>query len=42
MKRYTAKELDEMLALGESRTDWVAVGATTEEALEGSIAARPR
>jgi uncharacterized protein (DUF4415 family) len=41
MKRYTAKELDEMLALGESRTDWVAVGATTEEALEGSIAADP-
>jgi uncharacterized protein (DUF4415 family) len=39
--RYTAEEIDEMLARGESRTDWAAVKAVTEEALEASIAADP-
>ena len=39
--RYTAEEIDEMLAHGESRTDWAAVKAMTEEELEASIAADP-
>jgi hypothetical protein len=38
-ERYTVNEIDEMLARGENRTDWVAVKATSE--LEGSIAADP-
>jgi uncharacterized protein (DUF4415 family) len=38
---YTAEEIDEMLALGDSRTDWAAVKAVTEEELEASIAADP-
>jgi uncharacterized protein (DUF4415 family) len=37
--RYTAEEIDSMLAGGESRTDWAAVKAMTEEQLEASIAA---
>ena len=37
--RYTVAEIDEMLAHGESRTDWVVVKAMTEEELEASIAA---
>jgi len=37
--RYTVAEIDEMLAHGESRTDWAAVKAMTEEELEASIAA---
>jgi uncharacterized protein (DUF4415 family) len=37
--RYTAEEIDSMLARGESRTDWAAVKAITEEQLEASIAA---
>ena len=39
--RYTVAEIDEMLAHGESRTDWAAVKAMTEEELEASIAADP-
>ncbi len=39
--RYTAEEIDEMLARGESRTDWAAVKAVTDEELEASIAADP-
>ncbi len=39
--RYTAEELDAMLARGDSRTDWAAVRRTTEEELEASIAADP-
>ena len=39
--RYTVAEIDEMLAHGESRTDWVVVKAMTEEELEASIAADP-
>ena len=39
--RYTAEKIDEMLARGESRTDWVAVKAVTEEELEASITADP-
>ena len=38
---YTAEEIDEMLARGESRTDWAAVKAMTEDELEASIAADP-
>jgi uncharacterized protein (DUF4415 family) len=39
--RYTAEEIDEMIARGESQTNWEAVDATTEEELEASIAADP-
>ena len=39
--RYTAEEIDEMLARGESRTNWAAVKAVTDEELEASIAADP-
>jgi len=39
--RYTAEEIDRMLARGESSTDWAAVNRTTEEDLERSIAADP-
>jgi uncharacterized protein (DUF4415 family) len=39
--RYTAEEIDALLARGESRTDWAAVKAMTEEELEASIAADP-
>jgi uncharacterized protein (DUF4415 family) len=39
--RYTAEEIDEMIARGEDRTDWAAVDAMTEEELEASIAADP-
>ena len=39
--RHTAEELDEMIARGESKTDWAAVDAMTEEELEASIAADP-
>jgi uncharacterized protein (DUF4415 family) len=38
---YTAEEIDQMLARGESRTDWAAVKGLTEEELEASIAADP-
>jgi len=39
--RYTAEEIGAMLARGESRTDWAAVKAMTEEELEASITADP-
>jgi uncharacterized protein (DUF4415 family) len=35
---YTAEEIHEVLARGDSRTDWAAVKAVTEEELETSIA----
>jgi uncharacterized protein (DUF4415 family) len=34
---YSAEQIDEMLARGESRTDWAFVDAMTEEELEASI-----
>ncbi len=39
--RYTAEEIDAMLAQGDSRTDWSAVKGMTEAELEASIAADP-
>lgn len=39
--RYTAEEIDAMLARGDSRTDWDAVKGMTEAELEASIAADP-
>jgi uncharacterized protein (DUF4415 family) len=39
--RYTAEEIDEMLARGESQTDWARVEAMTEEELEAAIASDP-
>jgi uncharacterized protein (DUF4415 family) len=39
--RYTAEELSEMRARGESRTDWAKVDAMTEEELEAAIASDP-
>lgn len=35
--RYTAEQIDEMIARGESKTDWAKVDALTEEELEASI-----
>jgi uncharacterized protein (DUF4415 family) len=35
--RYTAAELDAMIARGEDRTNWERVDALTEEELEASI-----
>jgi len=35
--RYTADEIDAMLARGESQTDWARLAAMTEEELEASI-----
>ena len=35
--RYTAEEIDAMLARGESKSDWARVDAMTEEELEASI-----
>jgi uncharacterized protein (DUF4415 family) len=35
--RYTAKEIDEMLARGEDLTDWERVKALTDEEIEASI-----
>src|SRR6266446_6908219 len=37
--RYTVEEIDDILARGESRTDWEAVKGMTEQELEASIAA---
>jgi hypothetical protein len=37
--RYTVPEIDKMLTRGESRTDWAAVKAMTEDEPEASIAA---
>jgi uncharacterized protein (DUF4415 family) len=39
--RYIAEKVSTMLPRGESRTDWAAVKAMTEEELEASIAADP-
>jgi uncharacterized protein (DUF4415 family) len=39
--RYKAEEIRAMLVRGESRTDWAAVKAMSEEELESSIAADP-
>jgi uncharacterized protein (DUF4415 family) len=41
MKRYTAAELDAMIARGEDKTDWARVDAMTEEELERAIAEDP-
>ncbi len=41
IKRYTAAELDAMIARGESRTDLARVRAKTEEELECDIASDP-
>ncbi len=38
---YTAEVIDEMLARGESQTDWDAADAKTEEELEAAIASDP-
>jgi uncharacterized protein (DUF4415 family) len=38
---YTAEELREMRARGESQTDWARVDAMTEEELEAAIASDP-
>ncbi len=38
---YTIEEIDEMLARGESQTDWAAADAMTEEELETAIASDP-
>ena len=35
--RYTAEEIDEMLAHGEDQTDWERVRALTHEEIEASI-----
>ena len=35
--RYTAEEIDEMIARGEDRTDWERVRNMTEEEIEASI-----
>jgi len=35
--RYTAEEIDEMLARGEDQTDWERVRALTHEEIEASI-----
>jgi len=39
--RYTAKEIDEMIARGESQTDWARVDAMTDEDIERAIADDP-
>lgn len=41
IRRYTIAQLREMRARGESRTDWDAVRAKTEEELEADIASEP-
>jgi uncharacterized protein (DUF4415 family) len=38
---YTSEEIDEMLARGESQTDWTAADAMTEGELEAAIASDP-
>ena len=35
--RYTAEEIDEMLARGEDRTDWERLRSLTDEEVEASI-----
>ncbi len=39
--KFSAAELEERRARGESRTDWARVGAKTEEELERDIATDP-
>ena len=39
--RYTAEEIDEMIARGESKTDWARVDATTDEDIERAIVDDP-
>ena len=41
IRRYTAAELADMVARGESLTDWERVSAKTEEELERDIASDP-
>ena len=41
IKRYSADELRGMIARGESKSDWRAIRAMTEEELEAAIAADP-
>ena len=41
IRRYTDKQLKEMVRRGESKTDWAKVDAMTEEELEASVAADP-
>jgi uncharacterized protein (DUF4415 family) len=38
---YTAKELEQMRARGESKTDWARIDAMTEAELEAAIASDP-
>lgn len=39
--RYTGKEIEEMIARGESKTDWARVNAMTDEDIERAIADDP-
>lgn len=39
--QYTLAEIEDMIARGESQTDWARAAAMTEEELEASIAADP-
>ncbi len=39
--RYTAKEIEELIARGESKTDWARVDAMTDEDIERAIAEDP-
>jgi uncharacterized protein (DUF4415 family) len=39
--RYTAEEIDEMIARGEDKTDWDRVNAMTDEDIERAIADDP-
>jgi hypothetical protein len=41
IRRFSAAELEERRARGESRTDWARVRAKTEEELERDIASDP-
>ena len=39
--RYTAEELEEMIARGESQTDWERVRSLTQDEIEAAIASDP-
>ena len=41
IRRYTAEELDAMLARGEDQTNWERLRSKTEEELEADIASDP-
>ncbi|MBV1797286.1 BrnA antitoxin family protein [Siccirubricoccus sp. G192] len=41
IKQYTAEELRDMVARGETETDWARVDAMTEAELEAAIASDP-